>query len=71
MGDDTPISDVRGGKVAAPGASTAGLRAAGNFNDGQNYHHHSHHTPDGAAISKRASEFVHDGTTYATGAFSV
>lgn len=72
VGDGVPISDVREGRITVPGASYNSITDGGHhlhqhIHGHEHHHHHPHHTPDGAAISDPPKDFVHDGTTYATG----
>lgn len=58
VGDGQRISDVRDGRIVVPGSSAA---IAGQ------HCHYAHHTADGVAVSDPQKEYVHDGSTYATG----
>lgn len=72
VGDGQPISDVIDGKIVVQGASTPAAAstcstAAVTGGDHQ-HHHHVHHTAAGAAVSDPPKDYLHDGSTYASGA---
>lgn len=68
IGDGQAISDVVGGKIHVRGAAS-GLAYGGPAHLMTHHVHHVHHTADGTAVDDPRREFVHDGTTYATGEF--